>query len=201
MLGGADVRHAADVVEDLLRHALLGRHRGVGGIRPCRCCSRRRCSRCRRRCRLACFFLAFARRGDLLCAQRERNRAVVRRIRHDDGRRRIVTGRADRRLVKLDEEIALLDLGPLLHMRREVLALKVHRVESDVNEQIDACRRMKADRVLRRKEHRDLAVERRANLALRILDRSTAPHELAGERRIVDLLEGDELALQGAFQQ
>jgi len=68
-------------------------------------------------------------------------------------------------------------------------------------EQVDARRRMKADRVLRRKEHRDLAVERRANLALRIFHRSAAPHGLAGERRIVDLLEGDELALQGAFQQ
>ena len=86
-------------------------------------------------------------------------------------------------------------------MCREVLALKIHRVESDVNEQVDARRRMKADRVLRRKEHRDLAIERSANLALRIFHRSAAPHGLAGERRIVDLLEGDELALQGAFQQ
>ena len=86
-------------------------------------------------------------------------------------------------------------------MCREVLALKIHRVESDMNEQVDARRRMKTDRMLRRKEHRDLAVERSANLALRILDRSAAPHGLAGERRIVDLLEGDKLALQGAFQQ
>ena len=86
-------------------------------------------------------------------------------------------------------------------MRREVLSLKVHRVESDVNEQVDARRRMKADCMLRRKEHRDLAVERRANLALRILDRSTAPHGFTGESRIVDLLEGDKLAFQGAFQQ
>ena len=86
-------------------------------------------------------------------------------------------------------------------MRREVLALKVHRVESDVNEQVNARRRMKADRVLRRKEHRNLAVERRANLALRILHRSAAPHRAAAERRIIDLLEGDELAFQGAFQQ
>ena len=201
VLGGADVRHAADVVENLSRHALLSRHRGVGGIRPCRCCSRRRYSRRCRRCRLACLVLAFARRGDLLCTQRERNRAVVRRIRHDDGRRRIVAGRANRRLVELDEEIALLDLRPLLHMRREVLALKVHRVESDVNEQVDALRRMKADCMLRRKEHRALAVEWRANLALRILDRRAAPHGLTGERRIIDLLEGDKLALQGAFQQ
>ena len=86
-------------------------------------------------------------------------------------------------------------------MRREVLALKVHRIESDVNEQVDALRRMKADCMLRRKEHRDLAVEWRANLALRILDRRAAPHGLTGERRIIDLLEGDKLALQGAFQQ
>ena len=86
-------------------------------------------------------------------------------------------------------------------MRREVLALKVHRIETDVNEQVDARRRMKADRVLRRKEHRDLAVKRRDDLALRTLHSRAAPHRAAAERRIIDLLEGDELALQGAFQQ
>ena len=190
MLRRADVRHAADVVENLARHALLRRHRGVGGIWPCRLS---------RSLRLPLFRL-FASRRDRLSAQRKRDLAVVRRIRHDDGRRRIVARRADRRLVELDENIALPDLRPLLHMRREILALQVHRVEADVDEQIDAVHRMKPDRVLRRKKHRDFAIKRGDDLPLRALHRRAAPHELPGKRRIVDLLQREELSLQGAFQ-
>ena len=170
-----------------MRHALLVAHRSVSGIRA-RCILRFLC--------LQRFFcrLTFARRNDLLVAKGDCDSAIVRRVRYNDRRRRIVARRTDRRFVERNQEIALLDLISLFHMRREVLALKIHCIQTDMNEQIDAICRMKSDRMLRRKEYGHFAVKRRDDLTLWVLHRSAAPHRAAAKSRIIDFLECNEIS-------
>ena len=187
MLRVADVVLAADVFPDELRDALLVREvvvlvvvRGRGFRR-----SRRIGGRFR---------------DDRLVAERDRDVAVVRRVRHDERRRRLVARRLDRLGVELEEQLAFLDLVALRGLGREVLAVQLDRVHADVDEHLDAVFGLHADGVLRLEEHRDLAVERCEDLPFRVLDRRAAAHRARAEDRIVHRAECDELALDRAVQ-
>ena len=69
-----------------------------------------------------------------------------------------------------------------------------------MDEHLDAIRRFQTDGMLRLEKDRDLAVERRDDLALRISHRGAAAHRPAAEDRILDLAERDQLARKRARQ-
>ena len=193
VLGTADVVVAADVLPDELRDALFLRQVAVVLLRLCRGSG---CIRLR-----GGFFCRLCRdRRDLLVAERHRDLVVVEGVRHEDRRRRVVTGRLDALRVELQEQLALLDRIALRNLGVEVLAAEVDRVDADVDQDVCAVLSMDADGVLRAEEHRDCAIDRRVDLAVRVLDGSALAHRAAREGRILDIFQFDELSIERTVQ-
>ena len=69
-----------------------------------------------------------------------------------------------------------------------------------MNQDVCTIVRMNANGVFRAEEHRNRAIDRRINLAIRILYRSTFTHGAAGESRVLDIFQFDELSVERAVQ-
>mgnify|MGYP006875488235 CR=1 FL=1 len=81
-----------------------------------------------------------------------------------------------------------------------MLPVELHRIHADMDEHLDAIRRFQTDGMLRLEEYCDFAVERRDNLALRVLHRGAASHRPGAKDHILDRAERDQLALERARQ-
>ena len=130
MLRRAHIAHTADVFPNELCDALLLRQIRVDvGLRCCH-------DGCpfRRACRL--FRSVIAARGNLRSVQRERDLPIVRRIRHEDGRRCLVARRLDARRIELEQELSALYRIALCDMRRKMLSRKLHGIHADVDQEI-----------------------------------------------------------------
>ena len=193
VLGTADIARAADVLPDELCDALLLRQIRIDVI------VRRSF---RRRCFLGRCFLGrlITARGDLRIIECERDFSKVRCIRHEHGCRCLIPLRADCLGIELKQQLSALYRIPLRDMRRKMLALELHRIHTDMDEEIHPVRRVNADGMLRTKEHRDLAVHRRHHTPLGIGNSRTAPHRTARERRIRHLRKWDQTSLERTVQ-
>ena len=137
MLGAADIARAADVLPDELCDALLLRQIRIDVI------VRRSV---RRRCFLGRLITA---RGDLRITKCERDFSEVRCIRHEHGCRCLIPRRTNRFGIELEQQLPALYRVPLRDMCCEMLALELHRIHTDMNEEIYPVRRVNADGVLR----------------------------------------------------
>ena len=137
MLGAAHIARTADILPDELCNALLLRQIRIDVI------VRRSF---RRRCFLGRLITA---RGDLRITKCECDFSEVRCIRHEHGCRCLIPLRTNRFGIELKQQLPALYRVPLRNVRREMLALELHRIHTDMDEEIHPVRRVNADGVLR----------------------------------------------------
>ena len=189
MLSTANIPRSADILPDQLGDALFLWQIRVNVV-LCRLLCRSR--------RLRRGFCIV--RGNFCPIRRQRDRPIVCRIGHKDGRRRLIAGRADGGGIELDQQLPLLHRIALRHMCSKMHPPELHRIHADVDEDIHAICPVNPNGVLRLKEHSYLAVHGRDHTALRVGYRRTTPHCPACKGRIRHLRQRDQPSLQRTVQ-
>ena len=189
MLSTANIPRSADILPDQLGDALFLWQIRVNVVL----------------CRLLCHSRRLRRgfcivRGNFCPIRRQRDRPIVCRIGHKDGRRRLIAGRADGGGIELDQQLPLFYRIALRHMRSKMHPPELHRIHADVDEDIHAICPVNPNGVLRLKEHSHLAVHGRNHTALRVGYRRTTPHCPACKGRIRHLRQRDQSSLQRTVQ-
>ena len=184
MLRRTHVAHAAHIFLDELRHALLIRQIVILAVTGCR-------SFCAAAIRL---------RSHGLSIQLEGNAAVLIVVGHHHRGCRVIARGGDSLRVELQQKLPLRDLVALRSLCREMLALQIDRVHAYMDKKLNAVLGLEADGMLGLEEHRDLAVKRCINLALRIPYRRAASHGAARKNGILHILQSNQLTFQRAAQ-